>query len=185
MKVYIKNMVCPRCIMAVKNILESMSINFSHIQLGEVSLNQDISKEQTLNLSQKLEAMGFELLNDNQQQLIEQIKALIITHIHQENKYNIVYSMFLKENLHRDYSFLSKLFSSVEGITIEQYIILQKIEKVKELITYDQLTLSEIAFQLGYSSLAHLSSQFKKITGLTPSQFKKQGSNMRQGLDKI
>lgn len=185
MKLYIKNMVCPRCIMAVKNILNEQKIETLDVRLGEAILTGEPDKKKLQELRIALGNMGFELLDDYQQQLIEQIRTIIINHIHfsADNGFNI--SEVLSEQLHREYSFLSKLFSATEGITIEQYTILQKIEKVKELLTYNQQTLSEIADSLGYSSVAHLSSQFKKVTGFTPTQFKQQGIGLRKGLDQI
>lgn len=185
MKLYIKNMVCPRCIMAVENILNHLNISALDIRLGEVVLKEDINKEQTSVLRKELGRLGFELLDNNQQQLIEQIKAIVIRQVHYTDEQNLNISNILVSELHRDYSYLSKLFSTTEGITIEHFVILQKIERVKELLTYDQQTLSEIADELSYSSVAHLSAQFKKVTGLTPTQFKQQGIDLRRGLEEI
>lgn len=185
MKLYIKNMVCPRCIMAVETILNQLNIPALDIRLGEVVLNSEIDKEQTTALRKELDRLGFELLDDSQQQLIEQIKAIVINQIHHTEEQNSNISDILVSELHRDYSYLSKLFSTTEGITIEHFVILQKIERVKELLTYDQQTLSEIADELSYSSVAHLSAQFKKVTGLTPTQFKQQGIELRRGLEEI
>lgn len=185
MKLYIKNMVCPRCIMAVKDILIRQGICLLDVRLGEVILAQELNKSQTEAFRSELESIGFELLDDNQQQLIEQIKALIINYIHFAGESESNISEILTRELHKDYSALSKLFSATEGITIEHYAILQKIEKVKELLTYNRQTLSEIAYALGYSSVAHLSSQFKKVTGLTPTDFRSQGIGLRKSLDKI
>lgn len=178
-------MVCPRCIMAVSDILNRLDITSLDVRLGEVVLNNEISKEQTDLLRIELYKLGFELLDNNQQQLIERIKAIIIDRIHYTPKHGINISDILVSELHRDYSYLSKLFSTTEGITIEHFVILQKIERVKELLTYDLQTLSEIADELSYSSVAHLSAQFKKVTGLTPSQFKQQGIHLRRGLEEI
>lgn len=185
MKLYIKNMVCPRCIMAVENILNRQGIQPLDVRLGEVIVAKDLDDADIQSFRSALESVGFELLDDNQQQLIEQIKTTIINYIHfsGENGFNI--SEILTNDLHKDYSLLSKLFSSTEGITIEHYTILQKIEKAKELLTYNKQTLSEIAFALGYSSVSHLSSQFKKVTGLTPTQFKAQGVDLRKSLDRL
>ncbi|WP_050710177.1 MULTISPECIES: helix-turn-helix domain-containing protein [unclassified Dysgonomonas] len=185
MKLYIKNMVCPRCIMAVQNILNQLNITSLDVRLGEVVLANEIDKDQLNILRKELSNLGFELLDNSQQQLIEQIKASAIKLVHYNNEQNINLSELLTSELHRDYSYLSKLFSTTEGITIEHFVILQKIERVKELLTYDQQTLSEIADELGYSSVAHLSAQFKKVTGLTPTQFKQQGIDLRRGLDQI
>ncbi len=143
-------------------------------------------KEQIEQPGDSLTTLGFELLDNNKQQLIEKIKNVIIKQVHnteEESTHN--YSEILSKTLHKDYSYLSSLFSEVEGITIEKYVINQKIEKVKELTIYDQLSLGEIAYKLGYSSVAHLSNQFKKVTGLTPSHFKKVGKNKRTPIDKI
>lgn len=178
-------MVCPRCIMAVENILNRQGIQPLDVRLGEVIVAKDLDDADIQSFRSALESVGFELLDDNQQQLIAQIKTTIINHIHfsGENGFNI--SEILTNDLHKDYSLLSKLFSSTEGITIEHYTILQKIEKAKELLTYNKQTLSEIAFALGYSSVSHLSSQFKKVTGLTPTQFKAQGVDLRKSLDRL
>lgn len=178
-------MVCPRCIMAVRSIFQNQQIEVLDIRLGEVVISKILSEEETQVLKKQLVDIGFELLEDSQQTMIEQIKTIIIDQIYQQNKQSSTYSEILSTSLHRDYSSISKLFSSVEGITIEQYIILQKIEKVKELLTYNQKNISEIAFDLGYSSVAHLSAQFRKVTGFTPTQFKKQHYELRKSIDKI
>lgn len=180
-------MVCPRCIMAVKNTLDELDITNIEVRLGEVILSSPLNDTEKNKLKLKLADLGFELLDDTQQQTIELIKTIIIQQIHYQDreKNNMTISEILSSSLQRDYATLSKLFSTVEGITIEQYVILQKTEKVKELLTYGQKTLSEIAFEMNYSSVAHLSAQFKKITGLTPTQFKSQGIQLRQSLDKV
>lgn len=184
-KIYIKNMVCPRCISAVDKTFNDIGIFPAQIQLGEVLLKEGLTNEQTISLREKLLLQGFELLDDVRKQQIEKIKGIIIEHIHhlEDGKFN--FSEIIANELHKEYSQLSKLFSVTEGITIEQFVILQKIEKVKELLVYDQLNLSEIANKMGYSSVAHLSSQFKKTIGLTPSQFKAQGIALRKGLDNL
>lgn len=179
-------MVCNRCILVVKQELEKLNIESCNVALGEVETKAELSKEQTEELDTNLTALGFELLDNTKQQLIEKIKNIVIKQVHyteEENHHN--YSEILSKSLHKDYSYLSSLFSEVEGITIEKYIINQKIEKVKELIIYDELNLSEIAYKLGYSSVSHLSNQFKKVTGLTPTHFKQVGQNKRKPLDKI
>lgn len=179
-------MVCNRCILVVEQELEKLGIHDHKVMLGEVETTHTINKEKIHSLQKNLGALGFELLDDSKTRLIEKIKNIIIQYVHHpddENHQN--FSDILSNALHKDYSYLSSLFSEVEGVTIEKYIINQKIEKVKELIIYDELSLSEIAFQLGYSSVAHLSSQFKKITGLTPSHFKKVGQNKRKPIDKV
>ncbi len=179
-------MVCNRCILVVRQELDKLNIQYKDVALGEAEVDDTTSKEQIQQFSSHLNVLGFELLDDSKQQLIEKIKNTIITYVHHKQDDNLHnFSAILSEKLHKDYSYLSNLFSEVEGITIEKYIINQKIEKVKELIIYDQLNLSEIAYTMGYSSIAHLSTQFKKITGLTPSHFKKVGQNKRKPLDEI
>lgn len=185
MKIAVKNMVCPRCIAAVKQLLEDMDLNPVDVQLGEATLNSELTDNEITLLKIKLNELGFELLEDNKIQMAEKIKAIIINHIHHLEEGYVVFSELLSNQLHKDYSGLSKLFSSVEGITIEQYVILQKIEKVKELLQYNELTLSEIAHKMGYSSVAHLSAQFRKTTGVTPSFFKLNGGSLRKPLDSI
>ena len=190
MILYIKNMVCQRCVQSVREALSLSGLHANKIELGEVDLQEDqLSPEQSSTLDKILEERGFERIDDRKARLIESIKNKVIKMIHHsdhvDRKYN--WSTQLAEELHYDYNYLSNLFSAVEGITLEQYIIRQKIERVKELLFYDELSLSEIALKLGYSSVAHLSAQFKKITGLTPSELKKsrQISANRRPLDGI
>ena len=187
MLLHIKNMVCHRCRLAVAATLEKLHLKPLHISLGEVRLEEkELDKEQQEQLSEALQAQGFELIDDRRSQLIEQVKTFVIDSIHYRDEPPTKnYSALLSQHLHHDYSYISRLFSEVEGITIEQYIITQKIEKVKELLLYDQLSLSQIAFQLGYSSTAHLSAQFKKLTGLTPSAFRQMGAHKRISLDEV
>ena len=178
-------MVCNRCITAVKQELDKLKLVASSITLGEIALSKEPTEKQLTQLKTNLASLGFEVLDKSRKRLIEKIKTIIIEQVHHtasDEKHN--FSEILTKKLNKDYSYLSGLFSEVEGVTIEKYIISQKIEKVKELIIYDELNLSEIAFQLGYSSIAHLSAQFKKVTGLTPSHFKKMGGQ-RKPLDKI
>ena len=185
MRLYIKNMVCHRCILAVEQELKKLGIA-SKVRLGEVETDHEIPKDKLKEFDQAISGLGFELLDNSKKQLIEKIKNLIIQHVHhsdEDRKHK--FSDIISKALQKDYSYLSGLFSEVEGVTIEKYIINQKIEKVKELLVYDQLSLSEIAFQLGYSSVAHLSGQFKKVTGMTPSQFKKMGENRRRPIDEV
>ncbi len=185
-KLSIKNMVCPRCIISVQEIFDELNIEITDIQLGEVLIPSKITDVEKSILKEKLLEKGFELLTKNTSKIITQIKSLIIDHIHHDSEnLKINFSDFLSKKLNQEYTSLSKLFSSVEGITIERYILKQKIEKVKELIFYDQLTLSEIAYQMNYSSSAHLSSQFKKETGMSPSEFKKLRKPNRQPLDSL
>ena len=180
-------MVCHRCKLAVENELTKLNLHPQKIELGEVIIKEDaLSKEQKEMLAHNLQQLGFELLDDKKQKLIEQIKTFIIELVHynkEQTRKN--FSALIAAQLHHDYSYLSKLFSETEGFTIEQFIINQKIEKVKELLVYDEKSLSEIAFETGYSSVAHLSSQFKKVTGLTPTQFKQSGIHHRKTLDKV
>lgn len=179
-------MVCNRCISAVKFLLDELKVQYTLIELGEVSLSKAPTNGQLTLLTDKLQHLGFELLDDTKRKLIEKIKIIIIEHVHYkegDERYNL--SEILSSKLHKDYSYLSHLFSDVEGITIEKYLINQKIEKIKELLVYDELSLNEIAYQLGYSSVAYLSAQFKKVTGLTPTHFKKLGGIHRKTLDNV
>lgn len=184
-KLQIKNMVCPRCIMAVKNVLDEMKISAVEVRLGEVLLNQELNEGELSEFKSKIEKLGFELLDDKNAALVNQIKSIIISQIQNGKSQNINLSELIASELNKEYSQLSKLFSATVGITIEHFAILQKIEKVKELLVYDELSLKEIAFQMGYSSSAHLSAQFKKVTGLTPSVFKGLGSVERKGIDGV
>lgn len=186
MILFIKNMVCHRCVIAVKQELERLGLKTVRINLGEVELATAPTKKQIGQFSERLNHLGFEILNDQKQKQIERIKSQLIKKIQSEDvEEHFSISNYLAKTLHKDYSYLSRLFSQVEGTTIEQYFILQKIEKVKEWLVYGEMNLSEISYNLGYSSVAHLSSQFKKITGLTPSYFKKLGSAHRHPLDKV
>jgi AraC-like DNA-binding protein len=153
--------------------------------LGEVTLKEPLPAGKLKAVAEKLEALGFELLDDARRQQIEKIKSIVIRQIQEADEKKQPFSTVLARELNREYSQLSKLFSETEGITIEHYVILQKIEKAKELLVYNEMSLGEIAFQLGYSSVAHLSGQFKKVTGLTPSAFKSHGSRLRRPLDGI
>lgn len=187
---YIKNMVCDRCKLVVRQALEKLGLQPVKIALGEVILADDhIPDEKLRQLDLDLVNLGFERIDDRKARLIESIKSKVIEMIHYgepaKRKFN--WSDILAEDLNYEYNYLSNLFSSVEGITLEQYIIRQKIEKVKELLFYDELNLSEIAHKLGYSSVAHLSAQFKKITGFTPTDLKKsrQIDQSRKSLDNI
>lgn len=186
-KVHIKNMVCDRCRTAVANLLQSLKLHPINISLGEVSFSEKLRPEQLQAIKLALPALGFELIGSKKQQLIESIKQQLIHLAHlQVGVEKVTISSYLADKLHHDYSYLSNLFSSVEGVTIEQYLIRQKVERIKELMLYDEMVLSEIAYQMGYSSPAHMSSQFKKITGMAPSQFKKlNDSQQRVALDKV
>ncbi|MEN8138663.1 MAG: AraC family transcriptional regulator [Bacteroidota bacterium] len=184
---HIKNMVCNRCIRVVREEFAKLEIEISEIELGKVTIPSELSDGQLAVVRDVLKENGFELIDDKRSKLIDSIKTLIIEKIHHEKEMSasINSSEFISGEIGYDYSYLSKLFSSVEGITIEKFIINQKIEKAKELLVYNELTLNEISYQLGYSSVQHLSNQFKKITGLTPSHFKKLKENKRKPLDKV
>lgn len=187
MKLSIKNMVCNRCIMVVRQELEKMNLTPTHIQLGEVELKEDLSDIQISNLRDQLADKGFELLDDRKTMIVEKVKNIIVEVIHGRNEVDLKtnFSHLIQQVLNMDYSYISSLFSNTEGVTIEQYIILQRIERAKELLVYNELTLSEISYKLGYSSVQHLSTQFKKVTGLTPSHFKKIKENRRKPLDQL
>ena len=179
-------MVCNRCIEAVSEELSKLDIKAKEITLGEVNLHEALSEDKKEQLKVALSDRGFELLEDRNSQYIEQIKNAVIKRIHhKEPQPEVTLSKYLEKEIGRDYSLLSALFSSVEGITIERYTILQRIEKVKELLIYDQLSLSQIGWQLDYSSVQHLSNQFKKITGMSPSHFKKLRTGQRKPLDQV
>lgn len=184
----VKNMVCQRCVMAVESILEAGEIAFQKVTFGEIHLVSELSAEQKAYLKESLEKVGFEMIDSQTGGLVEKIKQLVIKRARNEvpdTERKIKLSGYLSDKVHHEYTYLSSLFSAVEGRTIENYFIEQRIEKAKELLIYDQLTLSEIAFELEYSNAAHLSNQFKKITGLTPTYFKEIGSMKRKALDKI
>lgn len=179
-------MVCPRCIEAVRQEFEQLDLKIMDITLGRVALAKEITSEKKKTLQNNLVKRGFELLDDKQTQIISEIKSIIIQEVHyNKTPRNTNFSIILAKKMLLDYAYLSRLFSTVEGRTIENFFLAQKIEKVKELLTYHELSLSEIAFQLDYSSTAHLSSQFKKNTGMTPSAFRKLHGQKRQFLDDI
>jgi AraC family transcriptional regulator len=186
-KLYIRNMVCDRCKKSVSEILRQLNIEAENILLGEVTLKESLPDGIKEELSNKLTQEGFELIDDKKSRIISRIKTLILEHVKNLNYNNMKFHLsdYLAGNLNADYTYLSNLFSSVEGQTIENYYILQKVERAKELLVYDELTLSEIAMKLGYSSTAHLSNQFKKVTGLTPTHFKSIGAQKRYPLDKL
>lgn len=186
MTLYIKNMVCHRCVLSVAQVLKKNGIPAELVTMGEVKLEHALDPEQEKTLRINLEALGFEILDDQQSQLIEKIKTSLIENVQTGDlpeDFSLV--QFISATFHRDYSAVSKLFSTVEGITLEHFFILQKTEKVKEWLVYNELTLSEISFRLGYSSVAYLSSQFKKVTGMTPSAFKSNHAGLRKPLDHV
>ena len=187
MILHIKNMVCLRCKMTVENELKKLNLNPLSIELGEVVLKQDLSQKEIELLENALKKYSFEVITDKRSQVIEQIKTAAIAYVF-ENDDNMPkpnFSDFLEKKLLKDYTYLSNLFSEMVGTTIEKHLINLKIERVKELLVYDEMTLSEIAFQLGYSNVAYLSNQFKKITGLTPTYFKQLKDKKRQMLEKV
>lgn len=179
-------MVCNRCILVVRNEMEKLNLQPIEVELGEVLLEHEPSTTEKTQLKDVLESLGFELIDDKKSRIIEKIKSIIIASIQNEDDVQLSkLSVVLSETLHHDYNYLSNLFSEVEGTTIEKYQIALKIEKAKELLVYDELTLTEIAERLQYSSVAYLSNQFKKITGLTPSHFKKISQKKRKPLDEV
>jgi AraC-like DNA-binding protein len=172
--------------MVVKSEIEKLGLHHTRIDLGEVEIMEDISKEEIRNLDNALRMTGLELMDDNKTILVERIKSIIIELVHyndQQIKINL--SAYLSEKLHHNYTYLSNLFSEVKGTTIEKYYLSHKIERVKELLAYDELNLTEIAYRMHYSSVAHLSNQFKKMTGLTPSHFKNLKHSRRGTLGKV
>lgn len=182
-KLFIKNMVCERCIMTVENILTKLEMPYSKVSLGEVELTKKMSDSQLEVFNKQLKQVGFELIETRVNKIVEDIKKLVLKNItDQSDDKRRKLSSYITKHLHYDYSYLSDLFSSIEGITIEQFFIVQRIEKVKELVVYEELSLTEIAWQTGFSSVHHLSSQFKKVTGLTPSHFKKVGIKKRKPI---
>lgn len=172
--------------MTVENILQQNHVPFTKVSLGEVELEKKLSAEEMKSIDKDLRNVGFELIDTRVNKIIEDIKQAVLEYLNlgMESQ-NLKLSSFIIKNIPYDYSYLSDLFSSIEGKTIEQYFILQRIEKVKELLVYDQLSLTEISYQTGFSSVHHLSSQFKKVTGLTPSHFKKIGIEKRKSLDQL
>jgi AraC family transcriptional regulator len=185
-KLLIKNMVCQRCVMTVESILNDLDIPFGKVELGEVYLPEKLAEVQCRKLDTALKKVGFELIETRVNNIIETIKRSVLQYIElgSDNE-TIKLSSYITKTLAYDYSYLSDLFSSIEGKTIEQFFILQRMEKVKELLVYDQLSLTEIAYQTGFSSVHHLSGQFKKVTGFTPSHYKKIAESRRKSLDKL
>jgi len=179
-------MVCDRCIYVVRQVFTQAGYPPVSVKLGEVQLESLPAGAAMEKLQEELCDLGFEILSDQKSRIIEKIKSRIITQIRDgEPDDHHKFSDILASSLHKDYAYLSRLFSDVEGVTIEKYIINQKIEKVKELLAYDELNLSEISYKLGYSSVAHLSAQFKKMTGFTPTAFRKLKDHHRRPLDKL
>jgi len=186
MKLYIKYMVCIRCKMVVKSELEKLGLHYSKVDLGEANIRGQITPEQREQLKTALMKSGLELMDDQKAILIEKIKAVIVEMVHYaEEVPKTNFSDYLSEKLNYDYTYLANHFSETTGITIQNYIIAHKIERVKELLIYDELTLTEISYRLDYSSVAHLSNQFKKITGLTPTYFKQLKHKRRTTLNNV
>jgi len=185
---YIKNMVCPRCIRVVREEFEKLGLDVRNVILGEVTVSGEPDARQLAKIKKVLVENGFELIEDQNVKIIEKTKLAVLKlarNDHENNPIRMKDSEFITNEVGKEYHSLSSLFSSVEGTTIEHYTILQKIEYVKELLKYKELNLSEISYKLGYSSVAHLSNQFKQVTGMTPSQFKKLGAPHRHPIDHV
>ncbi len=179
-------MVSTRCKMAVKEELKKLGLHFVVVDLGEVDIMENINEEQRNQLKIGLSASGLELMDDKKAVLIEKIINVIVEMIHySEELPKVNYSDYISEKLAYDYTYLSNLFSEVRGITLQQFIIIHKIERVKELLLYEELNLTEISYKMNYSSVAHLSNQFKKVTGLSPSQFKNLKDRNRTPIEEI
>ncbi len=169
----VKNMVCPRCIMVIEKTMEDLGFDLNDVDLGVIEFHEPITLADRDKIEKAIQPLGFELLSDKKSMLVERIKTQIIELVSKDvNDLTITLSEYLSSKLQVEYHTLSQLFSNQESQTIEQFYILQKIEKVKELLVYDELTLSEIAYKMNYSSVGHLSNQFKKVTGLAPTHFK-------------
>ena len=187
---YIKNMVCPRCIKVVRDELTKLGLDVRNVVLGEVEVEvgSDSPQLPVEKIRYALKENGFELIEEKNARTIEKIKHAVLKlaqNDYESNPISIKDSQFIAREIGRDYHSLSTLFSSVEGITIEHYVILQKVERVKELLKYNEMNLTEISYIMGYSSVAHLSSQFKKVTGMTPSHFKSLGNTHRHSIDHV
>ncbi len=186
MKLYIKNMVCSRCKMVVKSELEKFGLHTISVDLGEVEIVETITDDTKNELAVHLKLFGFEIIDDKKSRIIDKIKTLIIDLVHNKNnEINTNLSDYLVSHIMQDYNTLSNLFSEVESTTIEKFFISQKIEKVKELLIYDEMNLSEIAFMLNYSSVAYLSNQFKKVTGFSPTYFKQLKVKKRKQIEDL
>ncbi|MFO7864664.1 MAG: AraC family transcriptional regulator [Salinivirgaceae bacterium] len=186
MKIYIKNMVCLRCQMVVKSELEKLGLKFHYVKIGEASIVGQISEETLKAFDTNLKKAGLELMSNRKKILVEKITNTIIELVHYtDDQIKVNLSDFLCEKLNYDYTYLTNLFTEIKGTSIEKFYLKHKIEKVKELIVYDELNLSEIAYKMHYSSVAHLSNQFKKITGLTPSHFKALKNKRRDSIDNL
>ena len=186
MKIYVQNMVCIRCKMVVRSELEKLGLHYITVDLGEAEIQEEISAEQLARLGVALKKTGLELMDDKRSILVEKIKTIIIELVHYaDDQIKVNLSDYLSEKLNHNYTYLANLFSEVKGTTIEQFYLAHKIEKVKELLVYDELNLTEIAWKMHYSSVAHLSNQFKKMTGLTPTHFKNLKNKRRSALGDV
>lgn len=186
MKLFIKYMVSNRCKMAVKEALKKFGLHFMVVDLGEVEIMETLTDEQRSKIKLELLESGLELMDDKRAMLIEKIKTIIIEMVHYSDEIiKVNFSDYLSEKMNHDYTYLANLFSEVQGTTIEQFIISHKIERIKELIIYDELNITEIAWKMNYSSVAHLSNQFKKVTGLSPSHFKQLKDKRRNPIEDI
>lgn len=187
MKIFIRNMVCDRCKAAVRNELERAHLNYTSLELGEVELSEPVEGSDLLKFKNNIVPLGFELIEEKSARDVSRIKQAVLEWIRGNAGLSrkMKFSIFLSDRMHKDYASMSNLFSDIEGVTIEHYLIGQRIELVKELLVYDEYSLSEIAAQLNYSSVQHLSTQFKKLTGLTPSHFKKIGAVKRKAIDSL
>jgi AraC-like DNA-binding protein len=186
LKLYIKNMVCIRCQMVVKDELEKLGLQYAYVKIGEADIKGEVQPEQLERLKTDLKKAGLVLLDNKKNVLAEKIKGAIIELVHYtEDQIKVNLSDYLSEKLNYDYTYLANLFSEIKGTTIEKFYLTHKIERVKELIVYDEFNLSEIAYKMHYSSVAHLSNQFKKFTGLTPTQFKMLKNRSRETLEDV
>ncbi len=185
MRITIKNIVCDRCRTAVSHLFQRLSIPLEHVAMGYVDTVAELSADELELLDRELMALGFEILKDKNEQLVERTKNIIIGQAREDAALTLKLSALLSEELGMDYKSLSHLFSKIEGKTIEKYYLAQRAEYIKELIDYNELTISEIAYKLGYSSVAHLSSQFKQTTGMTPTQYKNDQNKERRALDAL
>ncbi|MGV3632389.1 MAG: helix-turn-helix domain-containing protein [Bacteroidota bacterium] len=186
MKIFIKNMVSNRCKLVVKEELRKLGLHFIVVDLGEVEIMEDLTNEQREQLREALQVSGLELMDDKRAVLIEKIKTVIIEMVHHSDEMiKVNFSDYLSEKLKHDYTYMANLFSEIQGMTIAQFIISHKIERIKELIIYDELNITEIAWKMNYSSVAHLSNQFKKVTGLSPSHFKQLKERRRSPIEEI
>lgn len=186
MKIYIKNMVCTRCKMLVEAELGAMGIHNAIVSLGEVEIKDEVTITQHEHLRESLHKSGLEVMDDKRSMLIEKIRNVVIQLVHHsDEQLKMNFSVFLSDKLGYDYTYLANIFSAVQGITIEKFLIAHKIERVKELLVYDELNLTQIAEKLHYSSVSHLSNQFKKITGLTPSHFRQMQGSRRTNLENV